>query len=235
MEQEKKYVKLTSRIAGILYLGVAITGYFTYFVGKKLIIYGDPTTTASNIMANVWLFRAGIMSDLVMIIFWISFALVLYRIFESVSKSAVLFLVSFVLVGSAIVCVNDLNQYMAFSLLNGESSLDEFGTNQTQSAAMLFFDLSKITAAIANLFFGLWLLPLSYLILRSNNFPKMARLIIGILLIIAGLGYIINFSAFFLFPSANLTFTKFTPIGEVLLLFWLLIKGLGGREQILAK
>jgi Domain of unknown function (DUF4386) len=44
---------------------------------------------------------------------------------------------------------------------------------------------------IDDMFFGLWLLPLSYLVIRSGYFPK----ILGVLQVFAGLGYLTGMAA----------------------------------------
>ena len=74
---------------------------------------------------------------------------------------------------------------------------------------------------IAQIFFGLWLFPLGYLVIESRYIPR----ILGILLIIAGFGYVIDSFGKFLFPNYNPTIAIFTFVGEVTFLPWLLIKG----------
>jgi hypothetical protein len=49
-------------------------------------------------------------------------------------------------------------------------------------------------------------------------------------LIIAGMGYLVDFTLFLLFPDVTLTVSNFTFIGEVALIFWLLIKGVNVEQ-----
>ena len=74
---------------------------------------------------------------------------------------------------------------------------------------------------IAHIFWGLWLLPMGYLIFKSGYIPR----ILGVLLIIGGFGYLIDFVTFLLFPDFEVTIAEFTFIGELLLPLWLLFKG----------
>jgi hypothetical protein len=67
---------------------------------------------------------------------------------------------------------------------------------------------------------------MGYLIFRSGFLPK----VIGILLIIAGMGYLVDFTLFLLFPDVTLTVSNFTFIGEVALIFWLLIRGVNVEQ-----
>jgi len=223
--------KRTARVAGFLYLIVAITAFFAdNFVRKSLIVPGDASATAHNIMSSGCLFRIGFVSDLIMTTCWILLALTLYVLFKSVNKNYALLMVSFVLVGSAITCINSLNQFAALLVLNGADYLRVFGTEQLQALAMLFLDLCKHGIVIASIFFGLWLFPLGYLVIKSGFIPR----ILGILLIIAGLGYLIDFFTFYLFPNFNVTFTPFTFWGELLLLLWLMIKGVKDDKELVA-
>ncbi|MBA7524357.1 hypothetical protein ES705_16494 [subsurface metagenome] len=217
--------KKTARIAGVLYLLVAICAFFAVFVRSKLIVSGDAAITASNIMASELLFRFGFVSDLIMTTCWILLAFALYVLFKPVNKNHALLMVSFVLVGSAITCINMLNQFAALLVLNGANYLTVLGTDQLQAQAMLFLKLHEHGIIIAEIFFGLWLFPLGYLVFKSGYFPKVLGRILSILLIIAGLGYMIDFLIFFLFPNFDVAITQFTFWGEVLLLLWLLIKG----------
>jgi hypothetical protein len=55
----------------------------------------------------------------------------------------------------------------------------------------------------------------------SGYIPK----IFGILLIVAGLGNVTDSFGKFLFSGYNISVSQFTFIGELALIFWLLIKG----------
>jgi hypothetical protein len=73
---------------------------------------------------------------------------------------------------------------------------------------------------------GLWLFPLGYLVFKSGFLPR----ILGILLIIAGFGYLFEFFTFFLLPDLEITIRMFTFWGEVFLALWLLIKGINVKQ-----
>jgi hypothetical protein len=213
--------KKTARIAGFLYLIVAVTGFFSSYVGKNLIVSGDASATANNILSSGWLFRMSLLSALIMTVSWILLAFVLYVLFRPVNKNLVVLMVSFVLAGSAATCITVLCKYGSVMVMNNTGYLTTFKTDQLQALAMLLLDLSGHGLFIAYIFFGLWLFPLGYLVLKSGFIPG----ILGILLFIAGLGYLGDFFVFALFPGVGVTITNFTFWGEVFLLLWLLIKG----------
>jgi hypothetical protein len=108
--------------------------------------------------------------------------------------------------------------------LSGADYLIVFGANQLNALVMLFLNLHKYGYFIAQIFFGLWLLPLGYLIFKSGYFPK----ILGILVMIACFGHLLEFFQVFLFPGYEVIAYPglvAAMIGEFSLMFWLLIKG----------
>ncbi|MFC7195108.1 DUF4386 domain-containing protein [Halosimplex aquaticum] len=101
-----------------------------------------------------------------------------------------------------------------------------FTTEQSQGLASLFLDLHQHGIFIAQIFWGLWLLPMGLLVYKSGFIPR----VLGVLLVIGGLGYMIDSFIFFLAPSFGITFTDFTFIGELLFPLWLLIKGVNAER-----
>ena len=78
--------KKTARIAGFLYLMVAITGFFSSYVEKSLVVPGDASATAGHILSSGLLLRFGLLSTLIMTVFWILLALTLYHLFKTVNQ-----------------------------------------------------------------------------------------------------------------------------------------------------
>jgi Domain of unknown function (DUF4386) len=216
---------IRARIAGALYLLTIIFGVFAeVFVRSGLIVPGDAATTASNIRASEWLFRTGFMSDLLMMACYLMLAFTLYIVFKPANNNLSLLFVLFTLASVAIMCLNMLNQFAALLLLSGANYLAVFNTEQLQALAMLFLDLQKYGYFIAQIFFGLWLLPLGYVGFKSSYFPR----VLGILVILAGVGHLIQFFQVFLFPGYDvITYPglAIATLGEFVLCFWLLIKG----------
>lgn len=215
-----------ARLAGFLYLLVVPLGIFGgLYVSSRLIVSGDAAATARNIMASELLFRLGIVSDLLAAIVMLLVVLVLYPLLKPVNKNMAWLMVSFVLVAVPISMFNLLNQFAALLLLSGADYLTVFTTDQLQSLALLFLRLHSRGGNIAFIFWGLWLFPLGYLVFKSGFFPR----ILGILLIIACFGYVINSFAIFLGYTVNVG--MFAALGEVLFILWLLIKGVNVEER----
>ena len=221
-----KEINQTARIAGALYLFVAVSGIFNAMYGpSSLIVLEDAATTVNNILASESPFRLGIVNDLIAQTVGLLLVLALYKLLKPVNKNHALLMVIFALVGIPIVMLNLLNQFAALLLLSGADYLTVFAADQLQALVMLFLNLDEHGFFIAHIFWGLWLFPMGYLVFKSGYIPR----ILGVLLIIAGFGYLIDFVTFFFVPSFG-PIKMFTFIGELLLPLWLLIKGVNVEQ-----
>ncbi|MBA7524356.1 hypothetical protein ES705_16493 [subsurface metagenome] len=214
-----------ARIAGLLYLIVIVSGVFAQLVRQSLIVPGDAAATAHNILASESLFRLGFVSDLIQSTCWLLLPFALYVLLKPVNKNFASIMVLFVLAGVAMQCINMLNQFAALLLLRGADYLKVFQADQLHALTMFFLNMHKYGYSSAGIFHGLWLLPLGYLVFKSNYFPR----IFGVLLIIACFGFLVDFFTFFLFPSyaAIISPIVFAPAAIAKFSFcgWLLIKG----------
>src|SRR5207244_11072043 len=99
-----------ARIAGAVYLSMVVTAPFSMlYVPDKLIVRGNATATADNILAHETMWRLSIFGDLTGQVIFISLAIALYRLLSHVNKTWALLMVSFVLVSAAICFLNALN------------------------------------------------------------------------------------------------------------------------------
>jgi hypothetical protein len=205
-----------SKYAGILYLTIFL-GPLAVILRQSIIVDGDAAATVANIIANEGLFRISFVSDLIMQVCWTVLMLALYVLFKPVNKNMTTLFVVLGLLIVPIAMLNLLNQYAALLLVSGADYLTVFNIN---AQVMYYLDLFNSGIFIAMIFMGLWLLPFGYLVYKSGYFPS----ILGILVIITGIGYVIDSFAFFLFNiEANVSIVTF--LGEVIFLFWLVLKG----------
>jgi hypothetical protein len=72
--------------------------------------------------------------------------------------------------------------------------------------------------------FGLHLVGLGYLLFKSMDFPRF----LGVLVVVAGAGYLADTFAIILVPDFEFTFSWITFVGEALLIFWLLMRAIKG-------
>jgi Domain of unknown function (DUF4386) len=218
--------KKLARIAGILYLIVIVTGMFAeLFVRSNLIVPGNAAATASNIMASPGLFQLGILSDLISQTCFFLTAVALYLLLRPVNKNLALLFLSCVVIGVAILCLNMLNQFAAILIVNHATDyLKPFSSDQLQALSLLFLELHKYGYLIAGIFYGGWLLPLGFVVLKSGYFPKA----LGVLLMAATFGHWIGVVIELFLPSfkaVTLPAYAIASIAEVSFCLWLLIRG----------
>jgi hypothetical protein len=205
---------------GLLIMGI-LAPFANFFVLPSLIVPGDAATTANNIMANELLFRIGICSFIIVIILDVVVAWALYVLLKPVNKSLSLLMAWFRLVYATIFGVALANLFSVLLLLSGADYLTVFETDQLHAQVMLSLNAFNDVWAFGLVVFGLHLFVLGYLVFKSGYIPR----ILGILLIIAGLGYLIDSFAIFLLPNYEATIGLVTFIGELLFMLWLLLKG----------
>jgi len=234
MNEQANSYKPTARIAGVLYLVIIIcAGFSEGFVRSSLIVPGDAAATANNILTSEWLFRLGFVSDLAAFMSDAVVAVLFYVLLKPVSKTLAMIAASLRLVAHpAIAGINMLNHFTALSLISGSDYLAVFPTDQLQALVLLFLDAHNTGYLIAGAFFGLHLFFLGYLFFKSELFPG----VLGILVIIASAGYLLESFGVFLFPAYEQLFAWIVGltavIGEVSLTFWLLIKGVKGQPSV---
>ncbi len=219
--------KNLARVAGILYLIMIVCGMAAQLIRGSLIVPGNGVATASNIMASGSLFRVAFISDLLMATGFLLFAWALYVLLKPVNKNIALLFVLLATASVAILCLNLLNQFAILILLSDAGYLAAFGAVQLNAMVMLFADLQYYGYYIAQISFGLWLVPLGYLVIKSGFLPR----ILGILLIIAAFGHLSGFLAAFLLPGYE-SFADLAAALEIPFGLWLLVKGVKSPQPV---
>src|SRR5262249_44384133 len=204
-----------ARIAGLLYLLMIIVGVVRLlYIPSKLFVKGDATATAANIAAHASLFRLGMASSLVGIVMFLFVSLALYRLLSGVNQSQATVMVIFVIISTTIECVNVLTDAAALELIQGGDFLSVFDKAQRAALARLSLDLHYQCFVVNEIFWGLWLLPLGYLVIRSGFLPRL----LGVWLILAGVGWMVVSLTGLLAPESHervFDFTHPVRLGEI--------------------
>ena len=209
-------------IAGLTILIMAVIAPFAeLFVYPKLVVAGNPIITAKNIIANKTLFISAIFSYLITFIGDVVVGWALYVLLKPVNEHLSLLTAWFRLVFTAIALVALLNLVSVFRLLTTSEYSTMFQPAQLYAQVMLSLNAFRYGFHFGLLFFSIHLGLLGYLVLKSNYIPK----IMGVLLIISGIGYLIDTLKPFLFPNFNSGFITITFFGELIFMLWLIIKG----------
>lgn len=229
---EKSRITYAARLAGVLYLVLAVCGAFAEFaIRQRFTVPGDAAATAENILANAGMFRFGIGVELFGQVAFVLLVLALFDLLKVVNRKRAVFMVALVLIAVTITCVNMVNQFGALLVLQGGVSLGAVGTAGQADLAMLFLDLHSVGyKVVAQVFFGLWLVPLGMLIWASGFIPRF----VGALLIVAAAGYLADVVLAIFAPGFGVVISEFTFLGEPLLLLWLLIRGVNAEAWLRA-
>jgi hypothetical protein len=218
--------KKLARMTGILYFLVILTGVAgEILVRNALFVPGDIAATVDNIKTHEFIFRLGFVISLIRLVFFILMALALYKLIGPVNKDWSMIMVVIALVSITIGMVGLLFQYAAPLLLTGNGYSTSITTDQWYAQVQFFIEL-QVQADKASQILSVWLLPLGYLIYKSDFFPK----ILGVLMVVAGLGYVTDFLIFYLFPNLDWQIAGIAFLGELPFPLWLLIKGVKGKE-----
>lgn len=213
-----------ARVAGALYLVIIVCGLFGEIgVRSALVVQGDPSATARNILAADGLYRAGFVADTLMFLSDGVLAVLLFLILRPVHRVLALVALCFRLLQSAVIAVNLLNYHAALLVLEGGDRL-ALGASERASLASLFLDLHSHGYDLGLIPFGIHCLLLGYLIAVSGYLPKM----LGYLSVAAGVTYLIGSYTRFLLPNlveAVSPIYLVAIVSELSLCLWLLVKG----------
>jgi hypothetical protein len=199
-----------SLVAGIALAAMAALAAFGNLVAiDPLVTPGDPARTVQDIAAAETLFRAGIVSLVIVALLDVVVAVALRTVFEPVNRPVSTTAAWFRIVYAAVFLLAISQLVVALTLL---------GDAERAARALEAFEMIWQAGLIL---FAVHLLLIGYLAYRSGFMPR----VLGILLLVAGLGYLIDGVGTVLVPGYSVSIAQFTFVGEVALIFWLLIKG----------
>ena len=226
--------KKTGRIAGLLYLLLVITGIIGMrFLPQKFIDWNNASQTAANISTQLGLFRFYFVLQTFTSIIWLFLVIALYILVKPVNKKIAQVMVIFVLAGISVYFAGLIYQWAIIQITSGKEYLSTFSADQQQSLVMFFLDLFYGGDLIATVFYGLWLLPLGYLMYKSTYLSR----VLGVILMIGCFSYLGEFIGRALFENY---YSSFYPkymllpadIGEIGTCLWLLIIGIRTKPAL---
>src|SRR5437764_12067547 len=195
------------------------------YIPSKLFVRGNATATVNNIAAHEWLFRFGIVGDLVCAVILIFLVMAFYRLFKGVDQNLAVLVVIFGGVMPALLnFVGVVSDAAALMVVRGADFLSAFDNPQRDALAVLFLRLRDHQNTAAEILWGLWLFPLAILVYRSRFLPRF----LGVWLTINGFAYVIlSFTGELLPQYQDKVFTISQPalFAEVAFMLWLVIKG----------
>jgi hypothetical protein len=211
-----------ARIAGILYLLLgAVAPIRLLCIQGEIFIPGNPGATALNIVEHETLFRVGMLSDVVTGLLATVVAFALYRLFRGFDRDLAALLV---LLGGIPVTV------LYFVLVSTDAATMVLALNPPSLAGLddenrialvgLFSRLHSYGITVAQALWGLWLVPLGLLIIKSRLLPRF----IAIWLFANAVAYVLQCVLGLLSPplAAVVAGVLFPALlGEIAFMLWL--------------
>ena len=218
--------KREARVAGLLYLLMAVSGGFgIMYFSQNILAADDATLTAANIRSAGSMYDFAILCILICQVSFIFLVLSLDKLFRDVQSGWSRLMVVLVTAGVPIAMLNTLNLFAAREVAFAPDYLDGFSESQLDALAASFIRFHEFGILIVEVFWGLWLIPLGLLTIKAGFIPKA----IGWFLLAGGLAYLleVTIGIFDLQLKESLQPLLMIPLmlGELSMIFWLLIKG----------
>ena len=212
----------TARTTGLLYLGLAVTGALGFQLVRGLLyVADDPSGTLANLVEHPSLARLGIVLELGIVLTQALTAMWFYRLFRSVDSFAAGLVAVFGMVNAVAILCSAAVLATAFDVADDQSLAVSGGAAAT---VQLLYVISGHLWGGGGLFFGLWLIPMGWLVVRSRWLPRW----LGPVLMVGGVGYMLGTFVSYVFANADLVAGLLTvpaTIGELWIVGYLILFG----------
>ncbi len=215
-----------ARLVGLLLLITMVGGVFAQgFIAGSLIVSGDATATANNILTHEPLYRLAFAIYLIEMACQIAMTVLLYDLLKPVSKTGSALAAAFGLIGCTIKTLARLFFFAPLLILGGAHYLSVFDPTQLQALAFFSLRVNYTVETIAMVFFGLNTLVTGYLVFRSTFLPRA----LGVVSVVGGLGWLL-----YLYEPLALRLESWIVgtgvIGALAMVLWLLVKGVNEQR-----
>jgi hypothetical protein len=217
-------LKRTARIAGLWYLGFTLGPFYLLYVPSRTVVQNDAAATAARVLGHETLYRWGMLAETLGAGIFIGLSLALYRLFEGVDRHRARQLMALVLVSSALGLVTVVFNAAALLVFRGGDAFAAFDGHTREAVGMLLIRIHGQAIGVNQTFWGLWLLPFGWLVVRSRFLPRW----LGYWLLLDGIAWIVVGITWFLAPDyVDALFRYFQPVflAELVAMIWLLIMG----------
>ncbi len=213
-----------ARRAGIIYAVMSVVGAPALLYLPKFVVTGDPAATARNVAAGAQLYRLLMLGNLAGSILFVVLGWSLYHLFESVDRKQALLLMLLVVVSGTIGIVDVAFVSTPLILQSRTGFLSAFTSSQVDALSLAFLKVRSVEVRANEALWGFWLVPFGILVIKSRFIPR----IIGILLLVASVGYVAMSFVYIGFPAYVEAVDRVGMVavqGELAVILWLLIKG----------
>lgn len=232
-DSQSRSTRRIARTAGVLYLINVIGGIFSLlYVPSITGGHGDPAAAAQNILAHASLFRAGIAVAALCFAEFLLVVLALHRLLGAANRQAAMLMLILAAISIPLSIAPLADKLEALTLLGNASYLHAYDAAQLHAQLMLHLDAYGNGLLLAQIFWGLWLVPLGYLVWVSRQLPR----VFGVLLILGGFAYVADFLGQTIVPDyGDMAIASYmtlpAALGEIGTCLWLLVMGARPSRQ----
>lgn len=182
-DQQHKELVSTARITGAWYLMLAIAGMVGFLtLHTQIYINDDPARTLNNLTEQNTIARIRLILELLIILSQALAAVWFYKLFKDLRPVAAWALAAWGMMNSGVIMISAIAMGGAINVAAGAAAPDD-----TVIMITIFSQVISNAWAVGGLFFGLWLIPMGYVVVSSKCMP----LWLGRILIIGGAGYLV--------------------------------------------
>lgn len=211
----------TARIAGLWYLIMAVSGILGFLVfHPQIFVSGNPEKTLANLIDNESAARVRLLLEFAIILSQALTAVWFYKLFKKINEWAAWTLGIWGMVNSIAIMISAIAMASAIGIANS-------AIQTVDDKVLLIQLLQNIISSswgIGGLFFGLWLFPMGYIVIKSKRMP----IWLGRIILLGGIGYLA--STFISYTGIDFQYNRIlilpATIGEFWMIGYLLIFGI---------
>jgi hypothetical protein len=211
----------TARWTGIWYLGLAVTGLLGFvFFHPQVFVSGDPESTLANLIELESTARIRLLLEFAIVVCQAFAAVYFYKLFKNINEWAAWTLGLWGMINAIMIMISAVSIASAIGIATGS-------VQSMEDKIVSIYILQNLIAnawGVGSLFFGLWLLPMGYIVIKSKRMPVW----LGRTLLLGGFGYIVN--VFIGYSGIDFDYSSFltlpATIGEFWIIGYLLIFGI---------
>lgn len=217
----------TARVTGIWYLLLAISGMVGFLMLHSKIYQTDlPQQTLDNLVNKVSTARIRLLLELVIVGSQALAAVWFYRLFRGINPWAAWAVGAFGMMNAVAIMLSAISMGAVIDIANATGT----ELNDKVVQVQLLSQLIKHAWGVGGIFFGLWLMPMGYIVMTSKCMPFW----LGCVLISGGIGYLLmTFLGYAGMKNPILEFVVLpATVGEFWMIGYLLVFGIRKSGEI---